>query len=498
MDGQNKNIVNRLFLKNPMTPKGFGHIKLHKKEEDFRVIVDNSTAPSRLIAQQLNKVLQKLDINDMFSVKNTSEFVDRIKNVKLSSTSKLYSIDVVSLFPSIPIKDTLEFLREILSEKGSDEYVTEIMDILETTLQQNYFQFDKKIYILQDGLTMGNPLSSFLSNLYLCKIEQKLLESCEEFQKCIFYARYIDDICMIFDGSLEEFKKIVDFFNNQHPNIKVTFEEEKDSSISYLDLKLVRSETEIIFDIYRKPTNKEIYIKKESAHVYSQKVSPYYYMFNRLYTIPLLNSAFLKEQNHIYGVAREHGFKEEEIMKIEQKVKKRIFETKKEITNLLPCDPDRKNKKTAVITFNNCITRGWRNSFRKLHYKIAFKPGQQLYRLLRNNKDKIDVMKKAGVYAIECTCGKSYIGQTQRNIGIRFKEHKDAILKENLDYSGIAKHIILNETGSCGIKGHKMLHTNVRNTQLDFLESLEIHKNKNNVNLNSGVYVSCESFKYLL
>ena len=96
------------------------------------------------------------------------------------------------------------------------------------------------------------------------------------------------------------------------------------------------------------------------------------------------------------------------------------------------------------------------------------------------------------------TRGKSYIGQTQRNIGIRLKEHKDAILKENEDYSGIAKHIIQNETGSCAIKDYKMLHTNVKNTQLDFLESLEIHKNKNNVNLNSGAYPSCESFKYLL
>ena len=55
-----------------------------------------------------------------------------------------------------------------------------------------------------------------------------------------------------------------------------------------------------------------------------------------------------------------------------------------------------------------------------------------------------------------------------------------------------------NTTGTCNFQDANLIHSGIKYNQLDFLESLEIKKHNNNMNLNSGVYTTCESFKYLL
>ena len=233
-------------------------------------------------------------------------------------------------------------------------------------------------------------------------------------------------------------------------------------------------------------------------HSYNQKVSPYYYLFNRLHSLPLQERNFKIEQNHIYDVALEHGFNRREITRIEQKVITRLKRKDNFCTTLRPNTPKDEKNKTIVFTFNNCITKSWENSFKSMNFKIAYKPGTQIYKAIRNNKDIIDNNKKYGVYAVNCLCSSTYVGQTRRNLGTRLKEHREAINRGDLDYSGVSKHMLENATGVCGLQNANLLHSGIKYNQLDFLESLEIRKHNNNMNLNSGFYTTCESFKYLL
>ena len=60
-----------------------------------------------------------------------------------------------------------------------------------------------------------------------------------------------------------------------------------------------------------------------------------------------------------------------------------------------------------------------------------------------NHKDKDPIMKKSGVYKIDCKqCEKVYIGQTKRNLETRTKEHFRNVRLNHLEKSDIALHAI--------------------------------------------------------
>ena len=99
--------------------------------------------------------------------------------------------------------------------------------------------------------------------------------------------------------------------------------------------------------------------------------------------------------------------------------------------------------------------------------------------LLGNTKDKITETEKSGIYQIQCEdCDKCYIGQTRRNIGIRFKEHIRSIKNQETDKSPIAEHFLeFNHT----INTIKLLKQVTNNQELNIREAIEMSKNKNNL-----------------
>ena len=68
---------------------------------------------------------------------------------------------------------------------------------------------------------------------------------------------------------------------------------------------------------------------------------------------------------------------------------------------------------------------------------VVFKSGPTLRSLLTKVKDRLPKEKLAGVfYQIPCQCGKVYIGEMQRHLETRVKEHRDACNKGDMWQSG--------------------------------------------------------------
>ena len=59
---------------------------------------------------------------------------------------------------------------------------------------------------------------------------------------------------------------------------------------------------------------------------------------------------------------------------------------------------------------------------------------------MRFVKDDIDKHQLKGVYKIDCSCGKSYIGETGRSLQTRLKEHGADIRNERSRTSALAEH----------------------------------------------------------
>ena len=105
---------------------------------------------------------------------------------------------VMSLFTNVLIKEALEVigrrLREGVKLAGCTELAPEdIMDLLEFVLSTTYFMFDGKIYQQIHGTPMGNPVSVWVSNLYMEDHEDRSIQSTPPEMKPKIWKRYVDD-----------------------------------------------------------------------------------------------------------------------------------------------------------------------------------------------------------------------------------------------------------------------------------------------------------------
>jgi len=61
---------------------------------------------------------------------------------------------------------------------------------------------------------------------------------------------------------------------------------------------------------------------------------------------------------------------------------------------------------------------------------------------LKNPKDQRPPLSSAGVYKIPCSCGKVNIGETERMVNIRMKEHQRDVRLKHITQSALSEHNI--------------------------------------------------------
>lgn len=351
-------------------------------------------------------------------------------------------------------------------------------------MEENYFSFRGNFYKQTKGAPMGNPLSPFLSELFMANLEGILK------QKDLLperWWRYVDDVFSIIKK--ERLPLILEAINSVHKDIKFTHEVEDNSKLSFLDLLITRESPNLTFEIYRKPTNTKRVIPNSSNHPHQQKMAAFHHMIHRMQTLPLTETGIIKETDYIFETARLNGYKDSTIQAI---IDKRIRDQyRRSMTTLTS---DKEELKRIAVEFDNNITKPLSKKFRDFGVELVFSSRScQLKSLLGSTKDKINNLSKSGVYKISCPhCDKIYIGQTKRTLEIRFNEHISEVRKANKEIdkglvhnfrSKVAEHIFEEE--------HQLTKDNInilRNVsspwKLDVAESLEIFKQRPSVLLN--------------
>ena len=116
----------------------------------------------------ITKILQNYCGKTLTFVKDSKDFIKKIKHLSIYPEEEtLVSFDVSALFTSIPVPVALKVMNSKISTctsfSNACKIFTEIfMKILESTLTNCIFYFNKKFYKQLQGAAMGSPVSPSL------------------------------------------------------------------------------------------------------------------------------------------------------------------------------------------------------------------------------------------------------------------------------------------------------------------------------------------------
>jgi hypothetical protein len=144
-----------------------------------------------------------------------------------------------------------------MKTRVNKDYQYEIIQILKTVLEHNYFQINE-YYKQTDGLAMGAPTSAVIAETYM---EHTQIYPILTKQQIVAYSRYVD-ILIIYDEKKTNKIHTLNEFNKLQPTINFTLEKEQQESISFLDITIHCKHNNLQFSIYRKPTQTDIIIPK--------------------------------------------------------------------------------------------------------------------------------------------------------------------------------------------------------------------------------------------
>ena len=304
-----KSTIWQLKNSNPQVPRLYGLPKIHKPGQQMRPISSNINAPTQNIAKWLIQQFKKLEPPPSLSIKNSIDFVDKIKNVRISRNETMFSFDVKSLFPSIPVDKAILLLEKwLVSRDVPKQQYKMYTEMAKLCMDQNIFQFKGKFYHQNKGTAMGNSLSGFLYEIFMSNLEMEL-KSNLWFPR-IWY-RYVDDVFAI--CASRKIDTILEKINNYDSSIQFTCERESNMKLPFLDVMITRIDTQLDFSIYRKPTYCERLIPADSFHHHSQKMSVFHSMIHRMLNITMSDLNYTKELDYINYLASINGYKKREI-----------------------------------------------------------------------------------------------------------------------------------------------------------------------------------------
>jgi len=523
---------------NPYIPRMYGLIKAHKENLPIRPITNGCEAPWYKLSKFLNPTLNNYNNNNAYDIKNSLELKTKLESIKLEPNEIMISLDVVALFPSIPLELFFKLIEKNfesnIKEHSPIKAKLDYINGLKLCLNHSFFAYNNTIYKQLHGIPMGGCLSVNVAGIVMNYIIDEALKTMEIKPKII--CKYIDDLILIINKDQVDYT--LNKFNAIHPKIKFTLEMETNNTLNYLDVSLIRNgNNKIDFKWFKKEISSNRILNYYSNHPEYTKINTVKNMINRalnisspcyhseikskitkilqdnLYPKYLTDSLIKGELNNNETVKKENTHEQmnnaqqgttfsdnpSQLPKPKQTlITKKFFKNQNANTTLVinsnnlekskPPTTEMNKKQFKVIPYINPLSHNIKKIF-KLYdcdINLAFKPiGKILNTCFSKTKDKVDnAFKKNLIYQINCSnCDKSYIGQTKQFLSKRVQQHKSTATsktKAQNDKTMLSKHSVTNNH-NFDFKNPKILHTVKNYKKRQLVESIYIAKNLNTV-----------------
>ena len=145
------------------------------------------------------------------------------------------------MYTNIPTEELLTIIESARKDNNVEEGLkSENLKLIKVVIDQNYFQFMDQSYVQHDGLAMGAPISSILSEFYLQHLENSKIYDILLNFNIMGYFRYVDDLLIIYNERETNIEDLLYYFNNIAPKFNFTIDKETRGSINFLDLTIHR------------------------------------------------------------------------------------------------------------------------------------------------------------------------------------------------------------------------------------------------------------------
>jgi hypothetical protein len=257
----------------------YGLPKVHKDPKSWaipmilpkiRPILAGVNSHTYFFEKVMSSILQPIADNLEFSLSSSLDIKSLLLNLKSSDASANFMIttlDVESLYPSIPIQEGIEFVGNQIdkwySNKLNQLVITSMQNLLSILLKNNTLKFDNKYYIQNCGTAMGMAFAPAYANIFLDQID---IKANDHPLAPILYTRYLDDILCIYQHSEIEFQQYYQYLNNINPAIKFTVEK-LSKKVNYLDLSIDITDIKFPkFTLYQKNSSINNMVDFASGH----------------------------------------------------------------------------------------------------------------------------------------------------------------------------------------------------------------------------------------
>lgn len=240
--------------------------KIHKPNNPGRPIVSGIDSPTDKISHILDLILRPHVSKLPSHIKDTRDFICKLQEIgSLHDDDLMVTIDVSSLYTSIPHTDGIDAVRKTLSHLRNPPIPLQtILEMVEMTLTMNTFKFNNNFYHQIQGTAMGTKMAPSYANIFMGILEKEMLSN-SELQPHI-WLRFIDDIFAIYRATEDKVKTHIEYLNDFHPTIKFTSNINREH-IDFLDVTVYRNHDNTIGTrLFLKPTNTGQYLNASSYH----------------------------------------------------------------------------------------------------------------------------------------------------------------------------------------------------------------------------------------
>lgn len=472
--------------------------KIHKEPHTWSVpfemppgrpIVSDCGSETQATAEYVEYFLNPISSRHPSYVRDTYDFIEKVKNLSLPPDCFLFTIDIDSLYTNIETPSGMEAVRECFARFPDKNRPDEaILKLLEINLTRNDFEFNSRQYLQVKGTAMGKKFAPSYANIFMAKWEEEALASWQP--KPLSYYRFLDDIWGIWTGTEDQFKCFTDHLDNFHRSIKIKYTLDK-VGVNFLDTVTFKGkgflETgKLDVKVYFKDTDTHALLHKSSyhpRHTFRGIVKSQIQRFHRICT---QLSDFLEAKSILFRALRKRGYSRSFLRNCVNK----SFEKR---------GTDNKEMIPLITTFSGGsvpLNRMMKHNFHHFLTENKVLDSHKIISAYRKNKNLKDMLVRSRlppseeegriptppsefrpkrwitnpqtkavheispalkhdtvncVYLIYCTkCNKQYVGETSNSLAVRLTQHRYNLKNRKESHTLIVQHFM--EHGSKSLK----------------------------------------------